>query len=215
MLTKCPECGHDVSTNAEKCPNCGAPIGKLASEKANNLKKKFNIWDEKTWYPEKICTECGYIGYSVSITPGNFFTELLLWLCFLLPGLIYSIWRLSGRHNGCPKCGGKMIALNSPRGRKLYEELEEEIYIETPSYKNKIPSNDGNIPNQKEQLSKITNRTEGISDKSDGVAQESITSYYDKLTREIEDKNVKVVQKRTENWFKKIQEKFIGWWKKD
>ena len=26
MLTKCPECGHDVSTTAEKCPNCRAPI---------------------------------------------------------------------------------------------------------------------------------------------------------------------------------------------
>jgi hypothetical protein len=25
-LTKCPECGHDVSTLADKCPNCGAPI---------------------------------------------------------------------------------------------------------------------------------------------------------------------------------------------
>lgn len=23
MLTKCPECGHDVSTTADKCPNCG------------------------------------------------------------------------------------------------------------------------------------------------------------------------------------------------
>jgi uncharacterized membrane protein YvbJ len=26
MLTECSECGHDVSTNADKCPNCGAPV---------------------------------------------------------------------------------------------------------------------------------------------------------------------------------------------
>lgn len=24
-LTKCRECGHDVSTSAATCPNCGAP----------------------------------------------------------------------------------------------------------------------------------------------------------------------------------------------
>ena len=28
MLTKCSECGHDVSTEAKKCPNCGAAIKK-------------------------------------------------------------------------------------------------------------------------------------------------------------------------------------------
>lgn len=32
MLTKCPECGHDVSTNAEKCPNCGSPINETVLE---------------------------------------------------------------------------------------------------------------------------------------------------------------------------------------
>ena len=26
MLKPCPECGHEVSTKAEKCPNCGYPI---------------------------------------------------------------------------------------------------------------------------------------------------------------------------------------------
>src|SRR5881396_3698263 len=25
-LTKCPECGHEVSTAAAACPNCGAPV---------------------------------------------------------------------------------------------------------------------------------------------------------------------------------------------
>ncbi|HEY3321313.1 MAG TPA: zinc-ribbon domain-containing protein [Planctomycetota bacterium] len=25
-LIKCPECGHDVSTNAAACPQCGSPI---------------------------------------------------------------------------------------------------------------------------------------------------------------------------------------------
>jgi hypothetical protein len=27
MLTKCAECGRDVSTKATTCPGCGAPVG--------------------------------------------------------------------------------------------------------------------------------------------------------------------------------------------
>jgi rRNA maturation protein Nop10 len=26
-LTKCKECGNDVSTLAQQCPKCGAPVG--------------------------------------------------------------------------------------------------------------------------------------------------------------------------------------------
>ena len=28
-LIKCPECGHDVSTLADRCPNCGAPVASM------------------------------------------------------------------------------------------------------------------------------------------------------------------------------------------
>jgi hypothetical protein len=31
-LTKCKECGHDISSTADKCPNCGAP-SKLKTSK--------------------------------------------------------------------------------------------------------------------------------------------------------------------------------------
>jgi uncharacterized protein DUF4339/zinc ribbon protein len=35
-LTKCPDCGHDVSPSASACPNCGSPIKeKLDRKKAN------------------------------------------------------------------------------------------------------------------------------------------------------------------------------------
>jgi len=32
MLIKCPECGHDVSSTAEKCPNCGAAVAQTEKE---------------------------------------------------------------------------------------------------------------------------------------------------------------------------------------
>ena len=32
-LTKCKECGHDISSMADKCPNCGAPPSKARVSK--------------------------------------------------------------------------------------------------------------------------------------------------------------------------------------
>ena len=31
-LTKCPECGKEVSTSAETCPHCGYPLKKVQKE---------------------------------------------------------------------------------------------------------------------------------------------------------------------------------------
>lgn len=62
------------------------------------------------------CTVCGFEGEPESRTPGSMAIEVVLWLCFLLPGLIYSIWRLNKRHAACAKCGsGLLIPCDSPR----------------------------------------------------------------------------------------------------
>jgi hypothetical protein len=69
---------------------------------------------------EKICTTCGFKGKPKRMTKGSFLMEVLLWICFLLPGLIYSIWRLASKYEGCPKClGAAMIPLDSPMAAKL------------------------------------------------------------------------------------------------
>lgn len=69
-----------------------------------------------------ICTSCGYIGYPKKITKGNILIELILWLFLLIPGLIYSIWRVSSRYNACPQCkNATMIPADSPVGQKLIE----------------------------------------------------------------------------------------------
>ena len=67
---------------------------------------------------EMFCQNCGSQGKPKLYTKGSIFTEILLWLCFLLPGLIYSIWRVSSRFRGCPSCGApNMISLDSPKAR--------------------------------------------------------------------------------------------------
>jgi RNA polymerase subunit RPABC4/transcription elongation factor Spt4 len=69
---------------------------------------------------QMICTACGTRGVATRHTKGSIFIEIALWLCFLLPGLIYSIWRLTSKQDVCPACGSPaMIPVNTPAGRKL------------------------------------------------------------------------------------------------
>ncbi len=54
------------------------------------------------------------------MTSGSIAIEIVLWLAFLIPGLIYSIWRLTTRRDACAACGSaELVPENSPRGREL------------------------------------------------------------------------------------------------
>lgn len=67
-----------------------------------------------------ICAACGQVGGGQTKIKGNGLIELILWLCFLVPGIIYSIWRSSSRHKVCPSCGAtNLIPVDSPIGKKL------------------------------------------------------------------------------------------------
>ena len=62
-----------------------------------------------------VCKSCGYEGESRTIIKGSLIAEVLLWLCFVLPGLLYRIWRESTRHKVCPRCDQTMVP---PAGAK-------------------------------------------------------------------------------------------------
>lgn len=65
---------------------------------------------------EMYCPNCRGVGTPKIITKGSIIIELFLWLMMLLPGLLYSLWRLSSRHRGCRFCGSPhMIPIDSPR----------------------------------------------------------------------------------------------------
>jgi hypothetical protein len=71
---------------------------------------------------ELICETCGNRGPTKTHTKGSILIEIVLWLCFLLPGLIYSIWRLTTRTQVCRVCGSPtVIPINTPKGRELAE----------------------------------------------------------------------------------------------
>jgi hypothetical protein len=68
---------------------------------------------------DRYCTTCGAVGAPKSHTRGSIWVEIVLWLCFLLPGLVYSLWRLSTRQKVCRTCGAAtLVPLDSPVARK-------------------------------------------------------------------------------------------------
>jgi hypothetical protein len=67
-----------------------------------------------------VCTHCGTIGWPKRYTPGSFGTELLLFLFFIIPGLIYGIWRIAARKDVCAAClSDALVPIGSPAGRAM------------------------------------------------------------------------------------------------
>lgn len=72
-----------------------------------------------------ICPACGSRGEPKRKTRGSTLIELVLWLCLIVPGVIYSIWRLTSRYDACPACDAPgMIPVNTPRGQKLIRDAD-------------------------------------------------------------------------------------------
>ncbi len=59
--------------------------------------------------PAMYCTTCGHEGPGKTVTRGAMLIEIVLWLCFLVPGLIYSIWRHSSKYKACASCGRRAL----------------------------------------------------------------------------------------------------------
>jgi hypothetical protein len=69
-----------------------------------------------------ICTDTGEIGAPKAVTKGSIGIEIILWLFMLVPGLIYSVWRLSTRNPGI-NGNTNIIKIDTPRGRQLYAQF--------------------------------------------------------------------------------------------
>ncbi len=55
------------------------------------------------------CTNCEYTGKPKIRNRGNMLMTLFLSLFFILPGIIYFLWRVTGREHSCPDCGWKHV----------------------------------------------------------------------------------------------------------
>ncbi len=85
---------------------------KKESHVKNHIKSDQFPEPERGWFEKKLnplikCPNCGYIGKPTSIgwdTGGCLITIILL-ICFIIPGIIYLIWRDSkSAQLCCPKC---------------------------------------------------------------------------------------------------------------
>ena len=67
-----------------------------------------------------LCMTCDYLGEPKAIAKGTMGVELIRWLCFVISGLIYSVWRLSSRHECCPsRSQTGLIPRMSPMAQKF------------------------------------------------------------------------------------------------
>lgn len=67
-----------------------------------------------------LCATCLTVGSPKTVARGSFWIEVVLWLCFLVPGLLYSIWRLTTKHKACAACGcTQLVPLDSPMAKRL------------------------------------------------------------------------------------------------
>jgi hypothetical protein len=103
-MMACPHCGNTVKDGANFCIECGKALVRKGM----------------------ICTRCGTIREQAAhVKDGSGCFEVVLWLCGILPGLVYHIWRSNTIRKVCPSClSTEIIGLSSPRGQKLLREQE-------------------------------------------------------------------------------------------
>lgn len=83
-----------------------------------------------------VCLNCSTVERARRRTKGSGGVEILMWFFFLLPGLIYSVWRRSGKTEWfeCHVCGSTdLIPLDSQRAHAL---LAQENHIEREGIRN-------------------------------------------------------------------------------
>lgn len=94
-LIDCPDCGRKVSPHAPTCPGCGRPINALSTQPSTAGGRK--------------CPYCG--AYAVGKVRGlqgvgEVFIAILLFLLFIIPGIIYYIAMESVPY--CSGCGRRV-----------------------------------------------------------------------------------------------------------
>lgn len=76
--------------------------------------------------PQFVCMECGSVVCPVKVTPGSFGTEIILWIFFIIPGILYSIWRMTAKDEICPVCkSDKFLPVNSPKAQAVIKQLSQ------------------------------------------------------------------------------------------
>lgn len=81
-----------------------------------------------------LCRNCGHIGSPQRKLKGHILITLILLICWLVPGIIYMIWRRTGLKDSCSKCGSEMVVpANSPAAAAFaHEAATPETHVRCP-----------------------------------------------------------------------------------
>jgi len=73
--------------------------------------------------PGFVCTACGYQTVRADrVMPGNGWLTATLLFFFVVPGIVYWVWRHTSKEDRCPLCGrASVIPAESPIGRSLIQ----------------------------------------------------------------------------------------------
>lgn len=75
-----------------------------------------------------ICRHCGYEGEAKRQKRGSRGVEVFLWSMFLIPGPLYSFWRMTGRSKECPNCDRiGFVKSSSDEGWVIKKKFEKEL----------------------------------------------------------------------------------------
>ena len=142
-MVVCKNCAGQSPDGATTCVHCGARLVPYTPEEARayiaSLQPEVKPAEPESRPSEDdshksagsaVCTNCGYQGEAGTQTPGSFLAEVALWLCFIVPGVIYSVWRLTARRKVCPQCKQPtMIPIDTPKGQELAKTSAESTLL--------------------------------------------------------------------------------------
>lgn len=67
-----------------------------------------------------VCKSCEEVDTPVESMPGNGWVEAILYLFYIAPGVIYSVWRRKGKKKVCSACGSSdVVPAASRAGRRI------------------------------------------------------------------------------------------------
>lgn len=111
---------------AKASPNTPSPVLAMSRAVDKGLRAAVDVvtpsvkpHNSRGYFGKYYCPACGQVGDGARHVPGSILIELVLWLCFLIPGLIYSIWRHAASKKACRSCRQPgLIPIDSPRAKR-------------------------------------------------------------------------------------------------
>ena len=81
--------------------------------------------EKRTIRDGMLCTRCMGKVVPKTAEKGSMAIEIVLWLFFFLPGLIYSIWRRTNESKVCPACTSPdLVPFQSERAKSIFGETK-------------------------------------------------------------------------------------------